>query len=131
MNHTEAFEILEIDLSESRSNNVSLEYLKKQYKKLALKHHPDKNGNTFESNEKFKQINESYSYLKSEYNFEEEFIEEIFEEEAVEEIFEAIEERIAEAEIEEERLEREIELIENDESLTEQEKSKEIRDEYQ
>jgi curved DNA-binding protein CbpA len=78
MNYKNAFEILEIDLSEKNYKNISLECLKKQYKKLALKHHPDKNGNTFESNEKFKQINESYSYLKSEFKFEEEFIEEIY-----------------------------------------------------
>jgi|688.fasta_scaffold111049_2 curved DNA-binding protein CbpA len=70
MNYKNAFEILEINLSEinlSESNytNISLEYLKKQYKKLALKHHPDKNGNTTESNEKFQKINEAYNYLKT------------------------------------------------------------------
>lgn len=70
MNYKNAFEILEIDLSESRTNNISLEYLKRQYKKLALKHHPDKNGNTPESNENFQKINEAYNYLKSDFNFE-------------------------------------------------------------
>ena len=34
MNYKNAFEILEIDLSQPNSNNISLEYLKKQYKKL-------------------------------------------------------------------------------------------------
>ena len=66
MNYTNALEILEIDLSTVGYNGITIEYLKKQYRKLALKHHPDKNGNTFESNEKFKQINEAYTYLKNE-----------------------------------------------------------------
>jgi len=66
MNYKDAFEILEIDLSAIGYNDISLEYLKKQYRKLALKHHPDKNGNTFESNERFKKINEAYTYLKNE-----------------------------------------------------------------
>ena len=66
MNYKDAFEILEIDLSVIGYNSISLEYLKKQYRKLALKHHPDKNGNTFESNERFKKINEAYTYLKNE-----------------------------------------------------------------
>jgi len=69
MNYKDAFEILEIDLSSVGYNGVSLEYLKKQYRKLALKHHPDKNGNTFESNEHFKKINEAYTYLKNENSY--------------------------------------------------------------
>ena len=39
--------------------------MKKKYHKLALQHHPDKNDNTDESTEKFKQINEAYDYLKN------------------------------------------------------------------
>ena len=66
MNYKKAFEILEIDISEVNYNDISLEYLKKQYRKLALKNHPDKNNNTYESNEKFKKINEAYHYLKRE-----------------------------------------------------------------
>ena len=46
--------------------NITLEYLKKQYRKMALKYHPDKNGNTPESTLKFQQINEAYEYLKRE-----------------------------------------------------------------
>jgi curved DNA-binding protein CbpA len=65
MNYKNAFEILEINLSESNYNSMTLEYLKKQYKKMALKHHPDKNGNTSESNENFQKINEAYNFLKS------------------------------------------------------------------
>ena len=66
MNYKHAFEILEIDLSDIMYNDISLEYLKKQYRRLALKNHPDKNGNTIESTEKFKKINEAYNYLKRE-----------------------------------------------------------------
>lgn len=76
MNYTskflDAFEILEIDLSKVQYNEITSEYLKKQYRKLALKNHPDKNGNSIESNEKFKQINEAYTYLKRETGSEEE-----------------------------------------------------------
>lgn len=61
MNYKNALEILEIDYQQ-----VTLFSLKKQYRKLALKYHPDKNGNTLESNERFKRINEAYTYLKME-----------------------------------------------------------------
>jgi len=57
---------LEIDLSQTNYNDISLGYLKEQFRKLALKNHPDKNGNTIESNDKFRQINEAYNYLKRE-----------------------------------------------------------------
>ena len=61
MDIQKAFEILEIN-----SMDISLEKLKKKYHKLALKYHPDKNGNTTESNEKFKKINDAYVYVKTE-----------------------------------------------------------------
>jgi hypothetical protein len=63
-----AFNILEINTYEISYNDLTLEYLKKKYHKLALRNHPDKNGNTPESNQKFKQINEAYDYLKREIN---------------------------------------------------------------
>ena len=66
MNYKDAFEILEIDFTHTKYEDLTLEYLKKQYRKLALKNHPDKNGNTPESNEKFQKINEAYHYLKRE-----------------------------------------------------------------
>ena len=69
MNYKIAFEILEIDMSEKKYNDINLECLKKQYHKLALQNHPDKNGNTQESKEKFQKINEAYDYLKRESNF--------------------------------------------------------------
>jgi curved DNA-binding protein CbpA len=63
MNYLLAFETLEIDINKK---DITIEYIKKKYHKQALKYHPDKNGNTEESNEKFKQINESFFYLKRE-----------------------------------------------------------------
>ena len=69
MNYKNAFEILEINFVITKYEDLTLEYLKKQYRKLALKNHPDKNGNTHESNEKFKQINEAYNYLKREIKY--------------------------------------------------------------
>jgi len=66
MNYKEAFEILEIDYINTSHKDLSLDFFKKKYRKLALKYHPDKNGNTNESTEKFKKINEAYNYLKKE-----------------------------------------------------------------
>ena len=66
MNYKEAFEIFEIDFINTKYEDLTPEYLKKRYRKLALKYHPDKNGNTLKSNEKFKKINEAYAYLKKE-----------------------------------------------------------------
>jgi len=63
MNYLLAFETLEIDINKK---DITIEYIKKKYHKQALKYHPDKNGNTEESNEKFKNINEAFEYLKRE-----------------------------------------------------------------
>jgi hypothetical protein len=68
MNYEEAFSILEIDFLNVKYQDVTLKYLTNRYRKLALKYHPDKNGNTKESTEKFKKINEAYNYLKREMN---------------------------------------------------------------
>ena len=66
MNYKEAFDILEIDFTDIKYDDLSLDFLKKEYRRMALKHHPDKNGNTNESTERFKKINEAYNYLKRE-----------------------------------------------------------------
>ena len=64
MNLQDAIIVLEIDQHEIQ--NITLDYLKRWYRKLALHHHPDKNGNTEESTQKFQQINEAYNVLKRE-----------------------------------------------------------------
>jgi curved DNA-binding protein CbpA len=69
MDYKLAFEILEIDITKTNYNDITFEFLKKKYHKMALQNHPDKNGNTFESNEKFKKINEAYEYLKREMKY--------------------------------------------------------------
>jgi len=71
MDYKKAFEILEIDLinSDVKYKNITIDFLKRKYRKLALKHHPDKNGNTEESKIKFQQINEAYHFLKREIRF--------------------------------------------------------------
>jgi len=65
MDYNNALNTLEI----IHITDLTLEKLTKQYRKMALKHHPDKNGNTPESNEKFKQINEAYTFLKREIKY--------------------------------------------------------------
>ena len=54
-----ALEILEI----TETSTLTMQYIKKQYHKLALKCHPDKNNNTIAATHKFQQIKESYDYL--------------------------------------------------------------------
>lgn len=51
-------EIMELDY-----NSLSLENLKKQYKKLVKKYHPDLNRDDKEAEEKFKQLTNAYSAL--------------------------------------------------------------------
>jgi len=60
MNIQEALVALQLDYI------PSVEILKKQYHKMALIYHPDKNGNTVESKEKFQQIGEAYEIIKRE-----------------------------------------------------------------
>jgi hypothetical protein len=66
MNYQKAIDILEIDINNTEFNSSFSVYLKRCYHKQALKYHPDKNGNTTESTERFKLINEAYDLLKRE-----------------------------------------------------------------
>jgi hypothetical protein len=66
MNCAEALDIMNINHSTINYNDITPEFLKKQYRKMALQHHPDKCGNTPESNLKFQQIHEAYELLQRE-----------------------------------------------------------------
>lgn len=66
MDYKIAFEELNIDIHEINYQELNVQFLKKKYRKQALKYHPDKNGNTQASTEKFQKINEAYHYLKRE-----------------------------------------------------------------
>jgi DnaJ-class molecular chaperone len=66
MDIQQAFEILDINLNKIKISDITQEYIKKKYHKQALINHPDKNGNTVLSKEKFQKINEAYDYLLKE-----------------------------------------------------------------
>jgi curved DNA-binding protein CbpA len=68
MDLNKAATILEIDLNVIKITSLTQDYIKKQFHKLALINHPDKNGNSLESTNKFQQINEAYEYLAKELN---------------------------------------------------------------
>src|SRR5215471_4216823 len=45
------------------SSSASQDEIKKQYRRLAAKHHPDKNPNDAKAAERFKEISEAYTVL--------------------------------------------------------------------
>jgi len=62
-----ACNLLDIDdLTRGNYTNLTYDYVKRKYHKMALKWHPDKNGNTVEATERFQKINEAYTYLITE-----------------------------------------------------------------
>ena len=48
------------------SKNANESEIKKAYRKLALKYHPDKNPGNVQAEKKFKEVNEAYDCLKDE-----------------------------------------------------------------
>ena len=66
MNCKEALDIMNINHSTINYNDITPEFLKKQYRKMALQHHPDKCGNSPESTLRFQQIHEAYEVLQRE-----------------------------------------------------------------
>ena len=61
-----ALDLLDID-PKTFCINLTHEYVKRKYHKMALRFHPDKNGNTLEATQKFQRINEAYTYLVTEF----------------------------------------------------------------
>ena len=61
-----ALDLLDID-QKIPCINLTHEYVKRKYHKMALRFHPDKNGNTIEATQKFQRINEAYTYLVTEF----------------------------------------------------------------
>ena len=62
-----ALYLLDIDdFTRGNYTKVTYDYVKRKYHKMALKCHPDKNGNTKEATQQFQRITEAYNYLITE-----------------------------------------------------------------
>ena len=55
-----------LDIKDIELTNLTTEYVKRKYHKMALKWHPDKNGNTSDATKRFQRINEAHTYLSKE-----------------------------------------------------------------
>lgn len=62
-----ALHLLDIDdFTRGNYTKVTYDYVKRKYHKMALKCHPDKNGNTIEATQRFQRITNAYNYLITE-----------------------------------------------------------------
>jgi hypothetical protein len=52
-----------LDINDIELTNLTVEYVKRKYHKMALRWHPDKNGNTTNATKRFQRISEAYTYL--------------------------------------------------------------------
>ena len=55
-----------LDIKDIELTNLTTEYVKRKYHKMALRWHPDKNGNTSDATKRFQRINEAHTYLSKE-----------------------------------------------------------------
>lgn len=65
MNIQIALDLLDININ-TNINSLTKEYVKRKYHKMALRFHPDKNGNTIDATHRFQKINEAYTFLINE-----------------------------------------------------------------
>ena len=69
-----ALHLLDIDdFTRGNYSKVTYDYVKRKYHKMALKCHPDKNGNTKEATQRFQRITNAYNYLITELELKTEF----------------------------------------------------------
>lgn len=69
-----ALHLLDIDdFTRGNYTKVTYDYVKRKYHKMALKCHPDKNGNTKEATQRFQRITNAYNYLITELELKPEF----------------------------------------------------------